>query len=83
MLIEVFEVEKSRVKWYYILAYGVPFLIVFGSATVYPQGYGTVRHCWLKTDNYFIYTFVGPVLLVMLVSGLDFSIFNCFLKQNI
>ncbi|XP_050314725.1 latrophilin Cirl-like isoform X2 [Anthonomus grandis grandis] len=68
MLIEVFEVEKSRIRWYYIFAYGLPFLIVVASATVYHQGYGTVRHCWLKTDNYFIYTFVGPVLIVMLLN---------------
>ncbi|KAL1492686.1 hypothetical protein ABEB36_010905 [Hypothenemus hampei] len=68
MLIEVFEVEKSRLRWYYIFAYGLPFLIVFASGTVYPQGYGTIRHCWLKTDNYFIYTFVVPVLIVMLLN---------------
>ncbi|XP_019754773.2 latrophilin Cirl isoform X3 [Dendroctonus ponderosae] len=68
MLIEVFEVEKSRLRWYYIFAYGLPFLIVFASATIYPQGYGTMRHCWLRTDNYFIYTFVGPVFLVMMLN---------------
>ncbi|XP_030748603.1 latrophilin Cirl isoform X2 [Sitophilus oryzae] len=65
MLIEVFEVEKSRIKWYYMFAYGLPLLIVFVSAAAYPQGYGTARHCWLRSDNYFIFTFVGPVILVM------------------
>ncbi|XP_066246898.1 latrophilin Cirl-like isoform X1 [Euwallacea similis] len=68
MLIEVFEVEKSRIQWYYIAAYGLPLLIVFASAAVYPQGYGTMKHCWLTTDNYFIYTFVVPVLLVMMLN---------------
>ncbi|XP_018565685.1 latrophilin Cirl isoform X4 [Anoplophora glabripennis] len=65
MLIEVFEAEKSRVRWYYFFAYGLPFLIVFISATIYPQGYGTDRHCWLQTQNYFIYSFVGPVIVVI------------------
>ncbi|KAG5891715.1 hypothetical protein JTB14_016098 [Gonioctena quinquepunctata] len=65
MLIEVFEAEKSRVRWYYFFAYGLPFLVVFISATIYPQGYGTQRHCWLQTDNYFIYSFVGPVIVVI------------------
>lgn len=68
MLIEVFEAEKSRVKWYYFFAYGLPLVIVLVSAAIYPQGYGTEQHCWLKTNNYFIYSFVGPVTLVLLVS---------------
>ncbi|RZB40519.1 latrophilin Cirl [Asbolus verrucosus] len=68
MLIEVFEAEKSRVKWYYFFAYGLPCLIVLISAAVYPQGYGTEQHCWLKTNNYFIYSFVGPVIIVLILN---------------
>lgn len=68
MLIEVFEAEKSRIKWYYFFAYGLPFLVVFISATIYPHGYGTEMHCWLRTDNYFIYSFVGPIIVVLAVS---------------
>ncbi|XP_064215503.1 latrophilin Cirl isoform X3 [Tribolium castaneum] len=68
MLIEVFEAEKSRVKWYYFFAYGLPLVIVLVSAAIYPQGYGTEQHCWLKTNNYFIYSFVGPVTLVLLLN---------------
>ncbi|CAH1153302.1 unnamed protein product [Phaedon cochleariae] len=68
MLIEVFEAEKSRIRWYYFFAYGLPFLVVFISATIYPQGYGTQRHCWLQTDNYFIYSFVGPVFVVIVLN---------------
>ncbi len=41
MLIEVFEVEKSRVRLYYLAAYGVPALIVCISAAVNHRGYGT------------------------------------------
>lgn len=70
MLIEVFEVEKSRLKWYYVFAYGVPLVIVLISAAVYPQGYGTDLHCWLQTNNYFIFSFVGPVIVVLSVSFL-------------
>ncbi|XP_050519507.1 latrophilin Cirl isoform X1 [Diabrotica virgifera virgifera] len=65
MLIEVFEVEKSRMRWYYCIAYGLPFLIIFISAVIYPQGYGTYRHCWLQTDNYFIFSFVVPVAVII------------------
>ena len=84
MLIEVFEAEKSRVKWYYFFAYGLPLVIVLVSAAIYPQGYGTEQHCWLKTNNYFIYSFVGPVIVVLFVSNLISSSFvsaNLFLFQ--
>lgn len=67
MLIEVFEAEKSRICWYYIFAYGISLVIVCISGAIFPQGYGNDRYCWLKPDNYFIYSFVGPVILILLV----------------
>lgn len=67
MLIEVFESEKSRLRWYYLIAYGLPLLIVGISGAIFPAGYGTSRYCWLRADNYFIYSFVGPVIVVIIV----------------
>ena len=43
MLIEVFEAEKSRVRYYYLAAYGIPAVIVGISMVVNMQGYGTGR----------------------------------------
>lgn len=89
MLIEVFEAEKSRIRWYYLIAYGLPLIIVVVSGAIFPQGYGTDRYCWLRVDNYFIYSFVGPVIVVILVSidtDLDDSFCNvlcCFLQLNL
>ncbi|XP_065166417.1 latrophilin Cirl isoform X6 [Atheta coriaria] len=68
MLIEVFETEKSRIKWYYLIAYGLPMLIVGISGTLFPQGYGSDRYCWLRSDNYIIYTFIGPVSIVLVLN---------------
>lgn len=67
MLIEVFEAEKSRLRWYYLVAYGAPLLVVGISCIIDPLSYGTDQYCWLRADNYFIFSFVGPVLLVILV----------------
>lgn len=88
MLIEVFEVEKSRIRWYYFISYCLPLFITFISAAIYPQGYGTERHCWLQTDNYFIYSFVGPVIVVISVSRTVLLIsvvliFYCVLQLNL
>ena len=41
MLIEVFEAEKSRIKLYYLAAYGIPAIVVLISAAVDRTGYGT------------------------------------------
>ncbi|XP_046374770.1 adhesion G protein-coupled receptor L3-like isoform X2 [Haliotis rufescens] len=74
MLIEVFETERSRLKWYYLFGYGVPLMIVAISAAVYHQGYGTEAHCWINTKNHFIWSFVGPALFVMTVNVAMLSI---------
>ena len=68
MLIEVFESEKSRIKWYYLCGYGVPLLIAAVSSVVDPFSYGTAAYCWLRADNFFIFSFVGPVIVILLVS---------------
>lgn len=74
MLIEVFDSEKSRLGWYYALAYGIPALIVAVAAAVDPYSYGTERYCWLRADNYFILSFVGPVVAILLANLVFLSI---------
>lgn len=68
MLVEVFEPARARARWYCCAAYLAPAIVVLVSASVYPQGYGTSRHCWLTTDHLFVMSFVGPVALVLAVS---------------
>lgn len=69
MVIEVFESEKSRIRWYYLFAYCIPALIVMIACAVDPLSYGMDRYCWLRADNYFIFSFVGPVILVLVVNN--------------
>lgn len=68
MLVEVFEPERARARWYCGAAYVTPAIVVLVSAAAYPSGYGTRRHCWLTTDRLFVMSFVGPVILVLAVS---------------
>lgn len=67
MLVEVFEPERPRARWYCASAYLAPALVVLASAAAFPAGYGTSRHCWLSTDRLFVMSFVGPVALVLAV----------------
>ncbi|XP_044741072.1 latrophilin Cirl-like isoform X3 [Chrysoperla carnea] len=68
MLVEVFEAEKSRAHWYYLFAYGLPLLIVSTAAGIDPLSYGTPSYCWLRAESLFIFTFVTPVVLVILTN---------------
>jgi len=74
MLVEVFEVEKSRVGWYYTAGYGIPAIIVGISAAVNRGGYGTAAHCWLKLEGGFIWAFVGPACAIICVNIIMLSI---------
>ena len=74
LLVEVFDHEKSRLKWYYILGYGFPGIVVLISTAIDPLSYGTSKHCWLRTDNYFIWCFVGPVIAILLANLIFLSI---------
>ncbi|XP_068196232.1 adhesion G protein-coupled receptor L2-like isoform X2 [Antennarius striatus] len=68
MLAEVFESEFSRRKYYYLAGYLVPALVVGISAAVDYRSYGTRQACWLRVDNHFIWTFTGPVIVIISVN---------------
>uniref|UniRef100_A0A3P8V3Y9 Adhesion G protein-coupled receptor L3 n=1 Tax=Cynoglossus semilaevis TaxID=244447 RepID=A0A3P8V3Y9_CYNSE len=66
MLVEVFESEHSRRRYFYLVGYGVPALIVAVSAAVDYRSYGT--DCWLRLDTYFIWSFIGPATLIIMLN---------------
>ncbi|XP_042200620.1 adhesion G protein-coupled receptor L1 [Callorhinchus milii] len=68
MLVEVFESEFSRKKYYYLCGYCFPALVVGISAAVDYRSYGTEKACWLRMDSYFIWSFIGPVSFVIMIN---------------
>uniref|UniRef100_A0A8C4IBU5 Latrophilin-1 n=1 Tax=Dicentrarchus labrax TaxID=13489 RepID=A0A8C4IBU5_DICLA len=62
---EVFEGRNSRRKYFYLCGYSIPGLVVAVSAAIDFRGYGSKTACWLRTDNYFIWSFLGPVAVVI------------------
>ncbi|XP_074555033.1 adhesion G protein-coupled receptor L3 isoform X6 [Halichoeres trimaculatus] len=68
MLVEVFESEHSRRRYFYLVGYGVPALIVAVSAAVDYRSYGTDKICWLRLDTYFIWSFIGPATLIIMLN---------------
>ncbi|XP_072245495.1 adhesion G protein-coupled receptor L4 [Leuresthes tenuis] len=59
---------------FYIFGYGSPAVVVAISATLGSQYYGTDRVCWLSTENNFIWSFIGPACLIILVNLLAFGV---------
>ncbi|KAM9856523.1 adhesion G protein-coupled receptor L1-like [Aulostomus maculatus] len=62
---EVFEGRNSRRKYFYLCGYSIPGLVVAVSAAIDFRGYGSKTACWLRTDNYFIWSFLGPAAVII------------------
>ncbi|CAB1317378.1 unnamed protein product, partial [Coregonus sp. 'balchen'] len=67
MLVEVFESEFSRRKYYYVSGYLFPAVVVGISVAIDYRSYGTQKACWLRVDNHFIWSFIGPLNLIILI----------------
>uniref|UniRef100_UPI003AAB3EBB adhesion G protein-coupled receptor L2 n=1 Tax=Centroberyx gerrardi TaxID=166262 RepID=UPI003AAB3EBB len=68
MLVEVFESEYSRKKYYYVSGYLLPAIVVGVSAAIDYRSYGTKKACWLSVDNHFIWSFIGPVTFIIMLN---------------
>ncbi|XP_028827986.1 CD97 antigen isoform X2 [Denticeps clupeoides] len=69
-------VFHSTLRTAYMLAvgYGAPLLIIIISASVNPSGYGTKAHCWLSLEGGFIWSFFGPVCVIVFLNACFFII---------
>ncbi|MED6247813.1 Adhesion G protein-coupled receptor L4 [Ataeniobius toweri] len=59
---------------FYIFGYGSPAVVVAISATLGSKYYGTDKVCWLSTENHFVWSFIGPACLIILVNLLAFGV---------
>uniref|UniRef100_A0A0R3S2V2 Adhesion G protein-coupled receptor L3 n=1 Tax=Elaeophora elaphi TaxID=1147741 RepID=A0A0R3S2V2_9BILA len=66
MLVEVFQSKDSKRSYSLLFGYGFPLSVVIVSMWFDRFSYGTERYCWLRSDNYFILAFVGPVAIILL-----------------
>lgn len=67
LFVEVFRKQRSVPlrKYYYMLGYGMPFIIVAISVAIDRGSYGTKDYCWLNAENYFVFSFIGPVIVIL------------------
>ncbi|NXX56950.1 AGRL4 protein, partial [Scopus umbretta] len=61
-------------KNFYVFGYISPAVVVGISAALGYKYYGTTEVCWLSTKNNFIWSFIGPACLIILVNLLAFGV---------
>ncbi|XP_050770357.1 adhesion G protein-coupled receptor E3-like [Gymnogyps californianus] len=63
---------RFRRRYIYPVGYGTPAVVVAISAAIHPGGYGTEHYCWLSMESGFIWSFLGPICVIILVNLLFF-----------
>ncbi|XP_041033205.1 adhesion G protein-coupled receptor E1-like [Carcharodon carcharias] len=74
MVVKVFNAGCLGKRHMLPFGYGLPLLIVGISAAVDRKGYGTTKHCWLSLKNNFLWSFLGPVCVIITVNLVFYSI---------
>ncbi|XP_059495902.1 adhesion G protein-coupled receptor E5-like isoform X1 [Stegostoma tigrinum] len=69
MVVKVFNANSMRLKYMCLFGYGFPLLVVAISAIMYSKGYGTDEYCWLKLESGFLWAFIAPVSVIIVVNA--------------
>uniref|UniRef100_A0A3Q3MB87 CD97 antigen-like n=1 Tax=Labrus bergylta TaxID=56723 RepID=A0A3Q3MB87_9LABR len=72
MVVLVFN-ATIRPLYLFMAGYGAPLVILILSAIIRPAGYGT-DHCWLSLSDGLIWSFFGPVCLIIILNIFFFII---------
>lgn len=73
MVVLVFN-ATIRPLYLFVFGYGTPLVIVIMSAIIRPKRYGTDQHCWLSIEDGLIWSFFGPVCLIIFLNVFFFII---------
>uniref|UniRef100_A0A8C2DCA2 Cadherin EGF LAG seven-pass G-type receptor 1 n=1 Tax=Cyprinus carpio TaxID=7962 RepID=A0A8C2DCA2_CYPCA len=72
MLTEVRNINHGHMRFYYAIGWGIPAIITGLAVGLDPQGYGNPDFCWLSVHDTLIWSFAGPIALVVLVNIIIF-----------
>lgn len=60
--------EDRHMKYYYLIGWGLPVLIVTITLASASGNYSADGHCWLSVQNGVIWGFAGPVIFIIMVN---------------
>uniref|UniRef100_A0A4W3H2V5 CD97 antigen-like n=1 Tax=Callorhinchus milii TaxID=7868 RepID=A0A4W3H2V5_CALMI len=66
MVVQVFHTKSLRPRYMVIFGYGLPLLIV-GISVAISEGYVAENYCWLDFKSGWLWAFVAPVCVIILV----------------
>ncbi|XP_012939635.1 cadherin EGF LAG seven-pass G-type receptor 1 [Aplysia californica] len=72
MLTEKQTINYGAMKFYYLLGYVLPGIVVGLAVGLYTDAYGNASFCWLSTSETFIWSFAGPVAFVVVLNVITF-----------
>ncbi|XP_073328025.1 adhesion G protein-coupled receptor E5 isoform X2 [Pagrus major] len=73
MVVLVFN-ATIRPLYLFLTGYGTPLAVVIIAGVIRPQGYGTDEHCWLSLEHGLIWSFFGPVCLIIIINVFFFIV---------
>ncbi|KAL4656773.1 cadherin EGF LAG seven-pass G-type receptor 1-like [Arapaima gigas] len=68
ILTEVRNIDHGHMRFYYAIGWGIPAIITGLAVGLDPQGYGNPDFCWLSVHDTLIWSFAGPISIVVLVN---------------
>ncbi|KAJ8262011.1 hypothetical protein GJAV_G00161080 [Gymnothorax javanicus] len=68
MLTEMRNINHGHMRFYYAIGWGIPAIITGLAVGLDPQGYGNPNFCWLSVHDTLIWSFAGPIAIVVLVN---------------
>ncbi|KAK7884626.1 hypothetical protein WMY93_027749 [Mugilogobius chulae] len=67
-------INYGAMRFYYAIGWGVPAIITGLSVGLDPEGYGNPDFCWVSIYDKLIWSFAGPIAIVILKNGAIFMI---------
>ncbi|XP_072305440.1 cadherin EGF LAG seven-pass G-type receptor 3 isoform X2 [Eucyclogobius newberryi] len=67
-------INFGAMRFYYAIGWGVPAIITGLSVGLDPEGYGNPDFCWVSLYDKLIWSFAGPIAIVVLMNGAIFMI---------
>ncbi|XP_048356022.1 cadherin EGF LAG seven-pass G-type receptor 1 isoform X2 [Sphaerodactylus townsendi] len=68
MLTEVRNINFGHMRFYYVMGWGIPAIITGLAVGLDPKGYGNPDFCWLSVHDTLIWSFAGPIIIVVVIN---------------
>uniref|UniRef100_A0A4X1W5H0 Cadherin EGF LAG seven-pass G-type receptor 1 n=1 Tax=Sus scrofa TaxID=9823 RepID=A0A4X1W5H0_PIG len=69
MLTEVRNIDAGPMRFYYVVGWGFPAIVTGLAVGLDPQGYGNPDFCWLSLRDTLIWSFAGPIGIIIVGWG--------------